>query len=193
MYSLASRLYVHVFLRSVVLFSFRSSFLPFRMYSSAVFFSLFLFSSTLRSLSARLSSAQLPFLHSLRWGPFIFFFAFPPVVAVTSGTPFFLLFRFPSAFVHFAYFPYSCFLLVWWFPLSSFRIFSPASVTLLQGCLFGCFCLGLLFSLRLLRLCFLKTGGGGGGLRCLCPLSTFRSVCSLRFVLRRVCVASSVF
>ena len=32
-----------------------------------------------------------------------------------------------------------------------------------------------------------------GGLPCLCPLSTFRGVCSLRFVLSRVCVAYSVF
>ena len=46
--------------------------------------------------------------------------------------------------------------------LRSLSALSPALVTLLQGCLSGCFRLDLLFSIRMLRLHFLTPGGEGG-------------------------------
>ena len=148
-------------------FRFRfSSFLPFRLYSSAVIFSFFLFSSALPPLAARPSSAQFPFLHSLRWGIF--------------ALSLFLILRFLLGLqLRVRLLSSTCF----GFPPQSFSLLfvsdSPSShalVTLLQGCLSGGVRLGMSFSLRLLRLCIFLKAGGGGDL--LFPLSTFWSVCS---------------
>ena len=119
--------------------------------------------------------------------------SFPPSASVSLRIRS-LHFWSPTPLLPFAYFPCSCFLLVRWVPsLAISDIFpcvgNPAS--------------GLSFRLCLPRLVvfssaspasFSETRGGGGGvLRCLCPLSTFRSVCSLWFVLSGVYVAYSVF
>ena len=99
-------------------FFFVSSFLPFRLYSSAVSF---LFRSPVAFCSSFPCST--PPSSALSAGSLSLFFAFPPVVA--GWSPFFPLLRAPSAFNYFAYLPCSCFLLVWWFSLSRHLEYFP--------------------------------------------------------------------
>ena len=116
------------------------SFLPFRLYSSAV-----RLSSASGLLLLVFTCFPHPFLHLVP----LQFLAFPLLLPVPCWSPFFLLLWATSASS-----PITCLLLMRWFSLSPSWLFS-ALVTLLQGCLSVYISIRLSFSFRLLRLCFL--------------------------------------